>query len=236
MSTMTSLASPVPPPVPGSISLPGVAPVPTNSSLTPSPPSIPNVMVGHDRLQVLEQLTNETTDNLNRLTGLLGPLSPSGRVPGVDHQDSINGGAPGEQDYFGNSFDALNDLDQFIDLNQYNHTDDYPSEQTGTTSGLFDTDNLKTLGADGSDFDFNLGSPGMGGTQAGADVGAVPLGHVGDVPGAADYMTSIGSGTASAGATSLAASPSAGSSGGTEEIMKAENGLPARNVKRRRVD
>ncbi|KAI1418005.1 hypothetical protein F5Y13DRAFT_34354 [Hypoxylon sp. FL1857] len=89
----------------------GNAPPPsTRSSLSPIlpsvlPPSIQRISQTEEELEHLHRLQNEQAQKLEDLNHLLGPLSPSGRIPGLDDSTGY--------------FDDNIDLNQYIDSNAY---------------------------------------------------------------------------------------------------------------------
>ena len=126
---------------------PGVPGLNRTTSLSPTiPPSMPppNIQELHERsnqFDALQRLTDGTAHGIAELTNLLGPLSPSGRVPGIDSDGNPTG-------YFDNV-----DYDQFLDNNAFSDLN-YDPNFTAT---------------DGTDFNFDLdashdfnGSTGLG--------------------------------------------------------------------------
>ncbi|KAI3327677.1 hypothetical protein HD806DRAFT_330902 [Xylariaceae sp. AK1471] len=121
-------SSPVPTPTPSSSS-PGAAPPVTSTSgtfgtpatdgrpnatplmsLSPTiPPAVPaaiqRISQTDEELEQLQRLQKEQTQKLEDLTSLLGPLSPSGRIPGLDEST----------DYFGDDLD----ISQYLDPTAY---------------------------------------------------------------------------------------------------------------------
>ncbi|KAK4241381.1 hypothetical protein C8A03DRAFT_41207 [Achaetomium macrosporum] len=112
------------------------APVPNaNLALSPSlsslrMPPLHDMQTTQAELEALQQLSNEQTSQIDALTHLLGPLSPSGRIPGVDEHGNPNAS------YFDNV-----DYDQFINLE-------------GTD--LNGMGGIPGTGTDGADFNFSL--------------------------------------------------------------------------------
>ncbi|KAH9898753.1 hypothetical protein F4778DRAFT_194515 [Xylariomycetidae sp. FL2044] len=142
-------ASPTPVPATSPISMASNRPAATNSSpvnggvpgtsapssLSPimssiQPPSIQRMSQNHDELEQLQRLQSEQAQKLEDLNHLLGPLSPSGRIPGLD---DTNG-------YF----------DSDIDLNQYLEPNAYTADGTGHDFN-FDTSGF----TDNANFDWN---------------------------------------------------------------------------------
>ena len=118
----------------------------TSSSLSPilssvTPPSIQRIVQTQEDLHKLQRLQEEQNSKIETLSSLLGPLSPSGRVPGLEEGGVNNGGG-----YFGGNggnnhggSDADVDLAQFLDSSAY-------ADHVG-----------------GADFDFDAASGGVGG-------------------------------------------------------------------------
>ncbi|KAI1461194.1 hypothetical protein F4805DRAFT_316325 [Annulohypoxylon moriforme] len=94
----------------GASSAGSVPPTTTRNSLSPImpsvlPPSIQRMSQTQEELEQLQRLQTEQTQKLEDLNHILAPLSPSGRVPGLDDAN--------------NYFDDNIDLNQFIDSNAY---------------------------------------------------------------------------------------------------------------------
>ncbi|KAI0008427.1 hypothetical protein F4779DRAFT_451319 [Xylariaceae sp. FL0662B] len=138
---VTSAASPSAPtdartpPAPGVPSTSNVPPAPAINSLSPImpsalPPSIQRMSQTQEELEELQRLQNEQSQKLEDLNHLLGPLSPSGRIPGLEDSNA----------YF----------DDNIDLNQYLDPSAYTADGTGHDF------NFDTSGFDGgAHFDWN---------------------------------------------------------------------------------
>ncbi|KAI0875376.1 hypothetical protein GGS24DRAFT_294379 [Hypoxylon argillaceum] len=80
------------------------------TSLSPTippglPASIQRMSQTQEELEQLQRLQNEQTQKLEDLSTLLGPLSPSGRIPGMDEPP----------DYFGEDLD----ISQYLESNAY---------------------------------------------------------------------------------------------------------------------
>lgn len=85
------------------------------------PPSIERMAQNTQELERLQRLQAEQADKLEQLNSLLGPLSPSGRIPGLE----------GDVSYFGNDD---------IDLNQYLDSSAFTNDGTGGVGDFsFDT-------------------------------------------------------------------------------------------------
>jgi heat shock transcription factor, other eukaryote len=108
----------------------GASPSNANLSLSPltksavPPPSLHDIANRTTELEQLEKLQTEQAAKLSELSNYLSPLSPSGRIPGLD-----------DNGYFDNNID----LDQFVDPNAFND--------------LNYTGNDFTSGSDGNGFD-----------------------------------------------------------------------------------
>ncbi|KAI1210694.1 uncharacterized protein F4807DRAFT_459535 [Annulohypoxylon truncatum] len=87
-----------------------VPPTTTRNSMSPImpstlPPSIQRISQTQEELEQLQRLQTEQSQKLEDLNHILGPLSPSGRIPGLDDSNAY--------------FDDNIDLNQFIDSNAY---------------------------------------------------------------------------------------------------------------------
>ncbi|KAI1381657.1 hypothetical protein F4677DRAFT_132598 [Hypoxylon crocopeplum] len=103
---------------------------PIMPSSLPQPPSIQRISQTEEELEHLQRLQTEQAQKLEDLNQLLGPLSPSGRIPGLD--------------------DATGYFDDNIDLNQYLDPNAYTTDTTGNDFN-FDTSHFN----DGTHFDWN---------------------------------------------------------------------------------
>ncbi|KAL1883016.1 hypothetical protein VTK73DRAFT_91 [Phialemonium thermophilum] len=140
--------------------------------LTPPPPpsqyDLNNTLSG---INVVQQLQNDQTSKLDELASILGPLSPSGRIPGLDENSNPSS-------YFDNV-----DYEQFLDpvaLNELSNNVDFAGPGiSGST--------------DGNDFNFNLNG---NDTATGGDSGGVGLdgGQVAESSSTNNSPTSAGSG------------------------------------------
>ncbi|KAI0843298.1 hypothetical protein F5Y06DRAFT_291205 [Hypoxylon sp. FL0890] len=101
-------------PRPAGVGMPtngSVPPPSTRSSLSPilpsvlQPPSIQRISQTEEELEQLHRMQTEQSQKLEDLNHLLGPLSPSGRIPGLDDSTGY--------------FDDNIDLNQYIDSNAY---------------------------------------------------------------------------------------------------------------------
>lgn len=99
-----------------------VAPVPTSqASLSPlmgspvAPPSLQQLAHTQEELGHLQRLQEEQSAKLDELSSLLGPYSPSGKIPGL--------GDAGAQGYFDDNID----FGQYLDSNAFN-ADGLPSD------------------------------------------------------------------------------------------------------------
>ncbi|KAI1106792.1 hypothetical protein F4804DRAFT_340318 [Jackrogersella minutella] len=113
---------------------------PTRTSLSPVmpstlPPSIQRISQTEEELEQLQRLQHEQTQKLEDLNHLLGPLSPSGRIPGLDESNTY--------------FDDNIDLNQYIDSNAFN-TDGTGADFDFDTSHFANSANFDW--ADGTDF------------------------------------------------------------------------------------
>ncbi|KAJ9138618.1 HSF-type DNA-binding protein [Pleurostoma richardsiae] len=146
MSGGTSAAAPPPIPAPAPSSMPAQQP-PVNS-LSPiigssvPPPSLHDISFTQDEIDQLQRMQEDQSHKLDEISHLLGPLSPSGRIPGLD-----DSGNP-SQSYFGDNVD----IDQYLDPGAYSggdmnfNTADYTHGNLGS--------------ADGNDFNFSLDGAG----------------------------------------------------------------------------
>jgi heat shock transcription factor len=231
-------SNPVPVPPAASNGIPAVnptapAPAPTTPSARPaglslSPnlsslqmPSLHEIQTTQAELDALQRLQTEQADQIDALSHLLGPLSPSGRIPGLDENGNPN------TSYF----------DNVVDYDEYLHPNAF-SDPNFEAAGL-DGMGLPS-GVDGTDFNFSLdgntagdyvpggGGGGVAGVMGGGGAGAGAAGQAADGGG--------GGGAFQPGrvfeTTSANNTPSPA---GTEEILRTDfNESPERGAKRRR--
>ena len=74
------------------------------------PPNLQQLTRTNDELEALQRLQSEQNAKIDSLNSLLAPLSPSGRIPGIDDPNT---------NYFDNSMSDI-DLNQFLEPGAYN--------------------------------------------------------------------------------------------------------------------
>lgn len=104
---------------------------PIISSAIP-PPSMTRISQTSDEIEQLQRLQEEQSHKLDELSSLLGPYSPSGRIPGLEEG--------------GQYFDDNIDFGQYLDPNAYN-AGGIPSDFDFSSTG-FDNSNLDNINAD----------------------------------------------------------------------------------------
>ncbi|KAJ2899431.1 hypothetical protein MKZ38_003046 [Zalerion maritima] len=125
---------------PASMAAPASMPPATNISTTTqnitgalSSPALPLSLHGLGQSQAeideIQRMNDEQTHKLNELAHILGPLSPSGRIPGIEENDNTGGSG---------YFDV--DVDQFLDPQAYQN-DDMDFGHTGMIPGGLDGTN-----------------------------------------------------------------------------------------------
>ncbi|KAK4667253.1 Heat shock transcription factor [Podospora pseudopauciseta] len=214
---------------PGGVSLPAASPQTTAGlSLSPIlasmpiPPPLQPLQATQQEIDALQRLQAQQASQLENLTQFLGPLSPSGRIPGMDENGNVNT----------SYFDSV-DFDQFVDNNAF-------ANQTGFGDNEFNGFNA---GGHPDEFNFSLDAPGSGAEFGGGGVTGADNGMLGGGGGAGlgingqDGLFDTGRVFETTSATN---SPSPA---GTEEITRSEiggvgNGVvtdsPERDPKRRR--
>ncbi|KAL2759457.1 hypothetical protein ACRALDRAFT_1067728 [Sodiomyces alcalophilus JCM 7366] len=115
--------SPPPPPTAGGGSAPNPAPAPAggNFSLSPAmnanpaPPSLNHINNTTSELDSLHRMTQDSNERLATIQNILSPLSPSGRIPGLDDMENAGG-----------YFETHNlDLDQFLDTDAFDPSSNF---------------------------------------------------------------------------------------------------------------
>ncbi|KAH6702249.1 hypothetical protein VD0002_g1337 [Verticillium dahliae] len=135
----------------------------------PQPPSLSSINYNSEELDALRRMSQDNTDKIHHLQSMLGPLSPSGRIPGLDESDNTN-------NYFDNgAIDAGLDLDQYLDSDAFN--------DTGPFSGL------DFNAANAPEFDFSL----LDANNAAAAGNSAPGTGAGLTPGPAGRVHDVGS-------------------------------------------
>ncbi|KAL8365758.1 hypothetical protein RB595_004506 [Gaeumannomyces hyphopodioides] len=153
-------ATPPPPPQPR---VPASAPPgcnslsPVMSSLTPPPPLLDELGRSQAELEVLHRLQEDQDHKIDELTHILGPLSPSGQIPGID--DVGNPANNTSNSYFPENID----IDQFLD----------PSAFANPLGGFDGTDFAGVNPMDGDEFNFSLDAPFDGGAGVAAQHGGI---------------------------------------------------------------
>ncbi|KAK3683820.1 hypothetical protein B0T22DRAFT_385339 [Podospora appendiculata] len=117
------------------------------ASITPlssiPPPSLQDLQFTQSEIENLQRLTDQNASHINHLSSILGPLSPSGRIPGLDDHVNANPGY----------FDDSSDFDQFINTSAL-------SDQSAFEPGFGGGMGLGMAGnGDGNDFNFSLDGP-----------------------------------------------------------------------------
>ena len=203
-----------------------LSPVPGlgNLSSFPLPPALHEIQATQAELDELQRLQNEQANQIDELTSLLGPLSPSGRIPGLDENGNPN------TSYFDNV-----DYDQFINASAFADPAVGNYDAAAAAAAGFDGLGLHNAG-DGGEFDFSLDGGHDGGDDVGFGAVATPQQQQQPQP-----QSVVGGGGELGGAfqpgrvfetTSATNSPSPA---GTEEIMRTDFGeSPERGTKRRR--
>ncbi|KAM7190515.1 hypothetical protein V8F33_009414 [Rhypophila sp. PSN 637] len=140
----TTTPAPVMPVTAAGLTIPGTG-ITIPSIIPPSmpPPSLEN-FISPGAFEDLQRLTEEQHNQIRGLSSILGPLSPSGRIPGLDDSGNPN------TSYFDHGDFQNNDFDQFINSNAL-------SDTTGLENSDF---SALGAGADGTDFDFMLDGSG----------------------------------------------------------------------------
>ncbi|KAI0433240.1 hypothetical protein F5Y09DRAFT_90964 [Xylaria sp. FL1042] len=109
------------------------SPNPPQTSLSPTiPPAVPasiqRMSQTNEEIEQLERLQREQSQKLENLSSILGPLSPSGRIPGLEDPST---------DYFGEDLD----LSQYLEPNIY-ATDGNGNDFNFDTATFNDNTNL----------------------------------------------------------------------------------------------
>lgn len=156
------------------------SPVPATSSTSLSPvlraahevqpPSIERMSQNNQELERLQRLQAEQAEKLEQLNSMLGPLSPSGRIPGLE----------GDVNYFGNDD---------IDLNQYLDSSAFTNDGTSGVGDFSFDASAPLFDPNGATSDF--GAAGYGWNPSDPlpdfDPGAVSSGGVGSTLSAHGY-------------------------------------------------
>ncbi|KAK4120878.1 hypothetical protein N657DRAFT_683358 [Parathielavia appendiculata] len=203
------------PPIPA----PNLALSPNLSSL--QMPSLQEIQSTQAELEALQRLQNEQADQIDALTHLLGPLSPSGRIPGLDEHGNPNTGY----------FDTV-DYDQFLQPHAFSE----PGFESN--AGLDGMGMPGGAGADSADFNFSLdGGAAAAATSAGTFAGQVGGEHTAGAGGggAGNGGGGNGGGFESGRVLETASPANTGSPALTEEIAREGfDKSPERGSKRRR--
>ncbi|CAK7202724.1 Heat shock transcription factor [Sporothrix eucalyptigena] len=128
-----------------------LSPIIGNMQAVP-PPSLQDISNTQSEIEALQRLQDEQNAKISDLSHLLGPLSPSGRVPGIeDDAVSMTGTNAGMQSpgYF--------DLGQYLDTNAFGDDFNFATDDLGATSAASSAAAGGIPGAgDGNDFNFAI--------------------------------------------------------------------------------
>lgn len=117
-----------------------------NALTNPQPPPMPQVSdiaASQEQLELLQRLQDEQAQKVQSLADRLGPLSPSGTIPGI-HDDSIPPPVPDNfniDDWFNDPSAANFEFDQSHDPSNYDFSY-FDSANTGTGTELGGTNNF----------------------------------------------------------------------------------------------
>ncbi|ORY56942.1 uncharacterized protein BCR38DRAFT_414254 [Pseudomassariella vexata] len=140
-----SSTSPPAPPVSSAPPMPASSPTslsPLMGSSAPLP-SLAQLSVNQEELDRLHLLQEQQNHKLENLTSLLGPYSPSGRIPGLDGSS-------------GNYFDDNIDFGQYLDTSAYNA--DAGTGDFDFSTPAFDGDaKFEPFSGDGLNIDYSTG-------------------------------------------------------------------------------
>ncbi|OLN92012.1 Heat shock factor protein [Colletotrichum chlorophyti] len=159
-STKPSVSAPSNPPAPSVSTATDAPSMPATSGLSLSPimgsaappPSLQQINFNQEDLAALHRMQEEQAAKLDHLSSMLGPLSPSGRIPGIDEHGNVN-------DYFaGGGGGGDLDIDQFLNADAFQGENAYPGVN---------------FGGDGNDFNFTLD----GSAPNGVDMSAGNISH-----------------------------------------------------------
>ncbi|KAL1843652.1 hypothetical protein VTJ49DRAFT_634 [Mycothermus thermophilus] len=191
---------------------PNIANLSLSSGLSPIPtmPFTQEIQNTEAQLEALQRLQSDQAEQIDALTQMLGPLSPSGRIPGLDEHGNPNT----------NYFDSV-DFNEFVNPTAFGDQN-------------FDGGDLDGMGAaDGTDFNFSLDGPNGTTTTAAGDftpgVGTTAGQTTTTTAGATD-VAGTAAVDAAGGSPKRTPSPAV-----TEEIDRPDFGeSPERGTKRRR--
>ncbi|ROT43307.1 hypothetical protein SODALDRAFT_319793 [Sodiomyces alkalinus F11] len=99
----------------------------------PLPPSLNHISNTSGELDTLHRMTQDSNERLANIQHILSPLSPSGRIPGLDDMENAGG-------YFENhnlDLDHFLDTDAFDPNNTFSHMD-FNAGAAGAAGGEFD--------------------------------------------------------------------------------------------------
>ncbi|KAF6810592.1 HSF-type DNA-binding protein [Colletotrichum sojae] len=153
------------PPAPSVSASAEAPPMPSTSGLSlspimeaaPSPPRLQQISNHNADAAALRRMQEEQALRLEHIASMLGPLSPSGRIPGIDengnvnHQMEENGNVNHQGSYFGGDLD----MEQFLNPDAFQVDDAFPGVN---------------FNGDGNDFNFTLD----GATPNGANAAHTP--------------------------------------------------------------
>ncbi|KAK4190215.1 putative heat shock factor protein [Podospora australis] len=159
-SNASAPANGVPPTPSPAPTMPAQTPAPaptTGLSLSPIlasvpiPPSLQAFQTSQVELDAVNASLAQQQADLDRIASMLGPLSPSGRIPGVDSSGNVTG-----------FYDNV-DFDKYLNTNAYSDPGfGNAFGSTGMDNSATDVNDLFTL----DNADYNMGAAGMSGAGA----------------------------------------------------------------------
>lgn len=139
-----------------------ISPILSQISSIPPPPSLHDISNTRAEIDALQRLQDEQNAKITDLSQLLGPLSPSGRVPGIEENELNGGGVGGGQSpgYF--------DLGQYLDPTAFGEDFNFATSDLGGGVGGATANSMgTTIPLSGADDDFSFGLGGDAEGQAG---------------------------------------------------------------------
>lgn len=202
--------------LPASAAATSLSPILSQMPVVPPPPSLQDISNTQAEIDALQRLQEEQNAKITDLSQLLGPLSPSGRIPGIDEDGTVLGsGGGGNGGVSGGQSPGYFDLGQYLDPTAFGEDFNFATGDLGSGGGGGGGTTASTAA----------------GTAAGTTTGGGGAGHA--IVDDDDF--NFGLGTSMKHEAPLAtesASPT-----GTEEIPRTEmsNGINHEVAKRRRV-
>ncbi|EFW99653.1 heat shock transcription factor [Grosmannia clavigera kw1407] len=137
---------------PSSSAATSISPILSQIPSIPAPPSLHDISNTQAEIEALQKLQDEQNAKITDLSQLLGPLSPSGRVPGIEESEGAGGGGLG-----GGQSPGYFDLGQYLDPTAFGEDFNFATGDLGGGVGNMTSNSMGVTVPLSTDDDFNFG-------------------------------------------------------------------------------